>query len=700
MLKSGKLIMKQLATAMLGGLLAAIAGITVTVAQVDNHKLGNDADGADWPAIGRTFNEDHYSPLDQINDKNVGRLGLVSFTDLPPASNVSTAPLEVDGVIYFAVAYSVVYATDAKTGRVLWTYDPVVPSIAGDKLQAGWGSRGIAFWNGKVYVGTQDGRLLAVDAGTGKLVWSIVTTEPDDGRYISGPPRVFNGKVIIGHGGGDFKPTRGYVTAYDAETGKQIWRFYTVPGDPKKGFEDSAQAVAAKSWSGAWWKLGGGGTVWNAITYDPLFNQIYLGTGNAEPWNYHIRGAGDSLFTASIVALDADTGKYVWHYQVNPGETWDYDATMDIELATLPINGKERPVILHAPKDGFFYVIDRKTGKLLSAEKFVRVNWADRINLKTGRPVENPQARELSSDFVMFPGAGGGHNIQAMSFNPLTRLVYIPAREEGWVYSAEGIDPKKWVWTPGFVLSTGLSGNPPKASPPRTTSTLLAWDPLAQRPVWWVPTPGPTGGGTATTAGNLVFQGQADGKFNAYSADTGKLVWSFFAQVGILAQPISYMIDGKQYVTVVAGYGGPFPSNPVGVFGWDYNTQPRRVLTFALDGKVQLPTAQPTKFELVDEPAFKVDTKLAEHGAAVYTTHCYLCHGAGVVSGGTAPDLRASSAPLSSETFSDVVQKGALVTGGMPRFDGLSSEDIEGLRHYIRAMQRGMTVAAPIAMPR
>ena len=307
------------ALALLGlGLMTAVAAAPRAI---DNRALADEADGTNWAAFGRTFSANHYSPLAQINDGNVAKLGLAWSYDIPPVPSVFTEPLAVDGVLYFAVGLSVVHAMDAKTGKLLWQYDPEIHKTAGEKMRVSWaGVRGIAYWKGKVYTGTTEGRLIALDANTGKPIWSVQTLKDGDGRYVSGPPWIFNGKVAIGHGGADFNLVRGYVTAYDAETGKQAWRFYTVPGDPAKGFENSAMAMAAKTWTGEWWKFGGGGTVWHAMAYDPKYNRLYVGTGNGTPWNQKIRspGGGDNLFLCSIVALDADTGDYVWHYQVNP----------------------------------------------------------------------------------------------------------------------------------------------------------------------------------------------------------------------------------------------------------------------------------------------------------------------------------------------------------------------------------------------
>ena len=494
------------------GLLAAsIVAATGAVSSspgIDNVTLANEVDGTNWAAYGRSFSEQHYSPLREVNSGNVSRLGLAWSLDLSDSNFATTAPIEVDGVIYFSPGVSEVRAVDVKSGKELWRYDPEVYKVAEQKMRTAWGTRGLGFWKGKVYVGTRDGRLIAIDAQSGKPVWSVMTVEPDDHRYITGAPRVFNDKVIIGHGGGDTGATRGYVTAYDAETGRQLWRFYTVPGDPALGFENSAMEAAAKTWNGQWWKHGGGGTVWNAITYDPQFNRLYIGTGNGAPWNQKIRspGGGDNLFICSIVALDADTGQYVWHYQINPGDTWDFDASLDIELATLEIASKPRQVILHASKSGFFYVIDRATGKLISAQKFGHVTWAERIDLATGRPVESPNARLPAGEALIWPGPTGAHDWQPMSFNRETGLVYLPVIDLPGLYSDKGIDLARWRAPRNVEMSVGFNAADGDTPMNAGSSALVAWNPVQQKALWSVPTPGVQGGGTMTTAGNLVFK--------------------------------------------------------------------------------------------------------------------------------------------------------------------------------------------------
>lgn len=650
-------------------------------------------DGDNWPGFGNTYGEQHYSSLTQVNSANVRQLGLVWSLDLENG-NSATGPIAVDGVIYLATGYSIVHAIDAVSGKLLWKYDPEVPIAAGNKLRLAWGIRGLAWWNGKVIVGTHDGRLIALDAKAGKPVWTAQTLEPDDKRFISGAPRVFDGKVVIGNGGADVGPMRGYVTTFDADTGKKLWQFYTVPGNPALGFENDAMRMAAATWSGEWWKFGGGGSVWNAMSYDRETETLFLGTGNGFPWNHKIRsqGKGDNLFLCSIVALDAKTGKYKWHYQYNPGESWDYNGAMDMELAELTIEGKLRKVIMSAPKNGFFYVIDRVSGKLISAQPITKVNWASRIDLGSGRPVENPDARyPRGKPFTMWPGGlFGAHGWVPMAYNAKARLVFVPVMEMGMTYSDNGIDLNRWRPIDGHVSNAGVNIQPATAP---VSSHLLAWDPATQKEVWRADTPSLLNGGVMTTAGNLVFQGQVDGLFRSYAADSGKPLWSYQAQSAVIAPPITYRVNGKQYVTIITGNGttaamvGPLLQGR----SIDYHTQARRVLTFALGGNAQLPSAIPFQLRAAPDPAYRVDGPRERRGAQVYMDHCVACHGFDAVAQGAAPDLRGSSVPQSADAFASVVRDGALVRQGMPRFAELNEIDLAALSQFLRAKARQLS---------
>ncbi len=664
-----------------------VASVSAGAVTVDNALLADESNGEHWPAYGRTFSEQHYSPLEQINADNVDRLGLAWSLEVDGLWNMATVPIEVDGVIYFAAGYSIVHAVDVVSGKLLWKYDPKVSS---EKMRMAWGIRGLTYWNGKLYTGVQDGRLFALDAKTGELVWETLTTTPGDNRYITGAPRAFNGKIIIGHGGADFGHVRAYVTAYDAETGEQAWRWYIVPGNPADGFENAAMEMAAKTWTGEWWRFGGGGTAWNAMTYDPKYNRVYIGTGNGSPWNHQLRSpeGGDNLFLCSVVALDADTGEYVWHYQTAPGESWDFNSTMDITLSTLEIDGKTRDVLLHAPKNGFFYVIDRATGKLVSAEKFDKVTWASHVDMASGRPVENPGIRYEDGPAVTFPGSGGAHNWQPMSFSPRTGLTYIPTIRLAGFYDQGNRTPEKWDYTD--LDFSGL--DQPFTDVPKSagSSSLLAWDPVAQAEVWRVEKVGSHNGGTLATAGDLVFQPQADGQFIAHDALSGEALWSSFMGVGSVSTPISYSVNGKQYVTVLAGWsGGQMLLGSLSAqHGWVGRNHPRRVLTYVLDGDAEMPPSPPrTVVEPLIAPEFEVDPALARKGRDVYL-QCTICHGVSAVAGGYAPDLRASPIPLSFEALSAIVRDGALESVGMPNFPELSDDEIVQLQHFLREQAR------------
>jgi quinohemoprotein ethanol dehydrogenase len=649
-------------------------------------RLRDDSDGKDWPGYGRTFGEQHYSPLNEINANNVSQLGLAWFMDLG-VGNPVTVPVAVDGVLYFASGHSIVHAVDAATGKLLWIYDSKAAQLAGRRMRIAWGSRGIAYWNGKVYTGTTDGRLIAVDARSGKPVWSAVTVGKDDGRYITGAPRVFDGKVIIGDGGADTTSTRAYVTAYDAETGKQLWRFFIVPGNPADGFEDETQKMGARTWSGSWWKNGGGGHAWNAFSYDPGTDTVFVGTGNGAPSNHRVRsaGTGDNLFLCSIVALNAKTGAYKWHYQLNPGDTWDYDAVMDMHIADLTINGMPRKVIMQASKNGFLYVIDRTNGKLLSAEKFAKVTWATKIDIATGRPVETPDARFPNGQaFELWPSTSGAHSWTPSAYSPRSGLLYIPLMESGVMLNDREYSAANWKRKPGNAFDEAFDMGGGITDPLQGTSWLLAIDPATQQVKWRVQNPLPRNGGVMAS-GDLVFQGLGGAeKFNAYAAQSGKQLWSFATQAPVFSAPITYVAHGKQYVTVLVGSGtvsGFFPLPGKN----DAGSQKKRVLTFALGGKVVLPPQNMVEFRAANDPDYRPDPGLVPQGAEIYGHYCTPCHGGAAVSGGTGPDLRASSVPQSEGAFDAIVRGGTLTATGMPRFEEFDATEIAALRQYIRS---------------
>jgi quinohemoprotein ethanol dehydrogenase len=682
--------------------LGVVVACVVVGAQIrERPACAADAMNDNWTMYGRTSDEQRFSPLREINAATVGRLGLAWSLDLDrTARSLEATPLAIDGTLYFTTALSVVYAVDATTGQVKWIYDPKVWEHNPEKLQYSQGyNRGVAFGEGSIYVGAYDGRLIALDAATGAQRWIANTVEPTNSRKtITGAPRFFNGKVIIGNGGADFG-TRGYVTAYDARSGKQAWRFYTVPGNPADGFENDAMRMAAATWRGEWWRWGGGGTAWNAITFDQELNRIYIGTGNSSNYNPQQRspGGGDNLFLASIVAVDADTGKYIWHYQVNPREAWDYKATADMVLATLTIQGQQRKVLMQQPTNGFFYVIDRESGKLLSADKVGKVTWAGRIDLATGRPVEAPNIRyETNEPFTMWPSPWGTHDWQAMAFSPATGLVYVSTDQLGATFVSTAADraaaEKMTLDKPVQRFPLGATFAIAKSNDPNDgKATLLAWDPVARHARWSVKYPRMWNGGTLATAGNLVFQGTAMGWIYGYDAQTGKQLWSFNARNGIIAPPITYRVNGRQYLTVLAGYGGATPMAGALIDpGWRYGKHLPRVLTFVLDGKAAVPATPAPDFSVhpIDDPAFKIDAAAVKRGEDLWNHSCIMCHGVAAATGGPiAPDLRESQLAANFAALTAVLD-GSLKARGMPPFPAFSRDQRTDVFMYVRQLAR------------
>jgi len=649
-----------------------------------------DREPGNWMTYGRTYEEQRFSPLNQVNDRNVSQLGLAWYFDLDTQRGQEATPIVVDGVMYFTSAWSKVFALNAVSGQLLWSFDPEVPGPWAVNACCDVVNRGLAVWNGKVFFGTLDGRLIALDATTGRSLWEKLTIDRNFRYTITGAPRVVKGKVIIGNGGGEFG-VRGYVSAYDAETGNLAWRCFTVPGDPSKPFESPALARAAKTWSGEWWKLGAGGTVWNAIAYDPELDQLYIGTGNGTPWSEKIRNpkGGDNLFTCSIVALKAGTGEYVWHYQEDPADAWDFDADEDIILADLILDGHPRKVLMQAPKNGIFYVLDRSNGALISAKPFTYINWASGVDLKSGRPVETATARyEGANPSPIVPGPMGAHSWQPMSFNPVTSLAYIPVNDAGFKYKEPDSFAAKTL-APNYgidVVAAGMPQDPAikKAILGTVRGKLVAWDPVKQKAAWTVDRPGPWNGGTLTTAGNLVFEGTAGGNFEAYRADNGQKLWSFPAQTGVMAGPVTYASGGEQYVAVLAGWGGVFPLAAGEVsFASGRVRNVSRLLIFKLGGKASLPLEHALEQPSLAALPNPTSQATIRKGERLFQSYCAECHGDVAVSGGVLPDLR-GSATLTNERWFYIVLRGILQARGMVSFSKeLSHDDASAIRSYV-----------------
>ena len=658
----------------------------------------------EWMTYGGTYSEQRFSTLTQINSSNVSTLGLSWFADYETNQNQQGSPLYIDGVIYVSTARDVLYAFDAKTGKELWKYNPM---IHGERLRfyLGLVNRGIAAWRGKIFMGTLDARLVAVDAGTGKEVWSTDTVPESLGlgamsnRYsITMAPRVAKGKVFIGASGGEYG-VRGFIAAYDAETGKQVWRFWTVPGDPAKGFESPALAKAAKTWNGEWWTGGGGGTVWDSTVYDPVTDLLYVGTGNATPWNGHLRDPkmGDDLYTASIVALKPDTGEYVWHYQETPADTWDYDAVSPMMTADLVIGGQKKHVILQPSKNGFFYVLEAATGKLLSADAFTEVNWATGIDMKSGRPIVVPAARYVKQPWDLAPGVQGGHSWHPNAYSPQTGLVYIPAWEA--YFTMAGLAPgNRQRFGGGFTLGITMA---PRIAPGTlkpydregVRGRLEAWDPVARKIVWQT---APYAGGLPTsgvlaTAGNLVFMGDGSGKvLSAYDARTGSKLWSFDAHTAVFAAPITYELDGVQYLAASVGgaaQGGYFAPTHA------------RMLVFALGGKAVLPPPQPYTPPKLDPPPSTASAELISRGGALYSQYCSVCHGANGFQARTSfPNLTVTPLLWTQIGFDAVVLEGVRADRGMGSFAAdLKPEDTVAVRDYLISQANVLKTRGPAA---
>ena len=674
-------------------LAAAAQESPATQSPVDANRLQNvDQEPGSWLSHGRSYAEARQSPLTQITPDNVDRLGLAWYFDTKTMRGLEASPLVIDGSLFTTTSWSQVFAHNAATGELLWKFDPQVPRAWGVNACCDVVNRGVAAWGNAVYVGTLDGRLIALDRVTGKVLWDVVTIDTDRPYTITGAPRAVKGNIIIGNGGADFG-VRGYVSAYDAQTGELQWRFHTVPGNPNEPYESDTMRRAADTWTGdVYWKTGGGGTVWDSMAFDPELNLLYIGVGNGSPWNRWVRSplGGDNLFLSSIVALNPDTGDYVWHYQTTPGDSWDYTATQHMILADLEIAGEARKVLMQAPKNGFFYVVDRQTGELISADKYVNVTWASHVDLETGRPVLTEVADHSTSEQQTAPWALGGHNWQPMAFNSTTGLVYIPATEATQPYST-AVD---FNYRAGGYFNLGQDGPigkgfSPDGIPPRLLEVmvkkllqgaLVAWDPIAKKERFRIEHANSWNGGLLTTQSGLIFQGTGDKRFVAYNAETGEALWEVPTGTGIVAPPVSYEIDGVQYVAIMAGWGGagglalPQENNVNGT---------SRLLVYKLDGTAQHPLEDTTLSMQEAPPSRRGSDESVQHGSDLYAEFCVRCHGPTFGAGGVVQDLRYISADT-HEIFEEIVLRGAYTGLGMVSFaDVLSESDARDLQNYL-----------------
>jgi quinohemoprotein ethanol dehydrogenase len=661
--------------------------------------LNHEREPQSWLTGGRDWRQTYYSPLQDVNADNVGELGFAWHYDVDFSSTLEATPIVVDSVMYTSGNRGSVYALDAATGILRWKFEPSVATSLDSKVGYGEINRGVAVAQGKVYVGAVDGWLYALSTASGTVVWKVDTIVDRNRAYSStGAPYIAGNRVIIGNAGAEYD-ARGYVSAYDIETGKRAWRFFTVPGDPKKRFEHPELEKAARTWShSSRWEVGLGGTAWDGMAYDPELNLLYVGTGNGTPWDRNLRspGGGDNLFLASILALNPDTGRLVWHYQTVPGDTWDYTATQKMILADLTIQGRTRRTILQAPKNGFFYVLDRATGELLSAQPYTKVNWASRVDLKTGRPQETGLADFSRAPRLVQPGPNGAHQWQPMSYNPVTGLVYIPVQDIPAVFAplGETFEYKKGqanqglnrtVIPPSGKLPAGAlpAGVKLDQSIPRPKMFLRAWNPVEQRSAWEVEMTGAVDdssslrrpGGVMSTASALVFQGHIDGHFRVFDGRTGAQLRDINVGTSMMAAPMTYRIGGEQYVSIMAGVGA-FD----GYADKDYGNK-GRIVTFKLGGG-----DVPLRALVSHDAAASSDSALPPAGTleqiasgrVLYERHCAMCHAAG-----RAPDLTRMTTTTHAE-FPEILQKGTRAARGMPSFrDALTPAEVQAIHAFV-----------------
>lgn len=670
-------------------LLFLLAGCTdKKFVQADDAVLAAaEAHPGEWLTHGLNYSEDRYSLLTQINKENIQQLGLAWTTSLDSKRGLEATPLVADGVMYLTGVWSIVYALDARTGEIIWTYDPKVPPQQAEKLCCDIVNRGVALYKGMIYSGTLDGRLIALDAKSGRLNWETQTVDTTKPYSITGAPRVVDGKVIIGNGGAEFG-VRGYISAYDPANGKMLWRLYTVPGDPSKPFENKAMETAAKTWAGEWWKYGGGGTAWDAMAYDPELKLLYVGTGNGSPWDrkYRSNGTGDNLYLSSILALNPANGELAWYYQTTPGDSWDFTAAQHIILADMEIKGQKRKVLMQAPKNGFFYVLDRTNGQFISADPFVYVNWAKGVDSTTGRPIENEGVHYETVNTDISPNYNGGHNWHPMAYNPSLGLVFIPARENvsnyghdtSWIYNKRSFGTGN-----GWNLAIGTDPRNPMRYDSNTKNfprgMLIAWSPTQRKEIWRVPQTSDWNGGVLTTATDLVFQGTAEGDLIAYDGANGNQLWKMNLGGGIIAPPVSYLIGDQQYISVAVGWGGGY-----GMKNKKAPLQTGRVFTFTLNGKATMPVFNTSQSLQLPKTEFSATKEEISQGETLFWQYCGTCHVVNQGGGGLAPDLAYSQIVINPQTMLSVVKEGAYLPLGMPKFgDRLSEKNILDIRKYI-----------------
>ncbi len=660
--------------------LAALASLSgLAQAQVDSNRISNanaSGNAGQWLSHGRDYSEQRYSPLTQVTADNIDQLSLAWFADLSErGGSYETTPIVVDGRIFITAPWSKVYAFDAKTGAQLWKYDPQVPGDWAVKLCCGIVNRGVAAWEDKIIWGTLDGRLVAVKADSGEKVWEVQATDRELALSITGAPRIADGRIFIGEAGSEFHQ-RGYLAAYDVNNGQELWRWWAVPGNPELGFEQPELEWAAETWNGEWWEFGGGGTPWDGITYDPVTDLVIFGTGNGAPWPAEVRspGGGDNLFTASIVAVDAKTGEYRWHYQATPNDSWDFDNTQQLVTADLVIDGVERHVVMQAAKNGGFYVIEVATGEVLSADLFVpTANWMTGFDSEF-RPILAPEANYGAHDrgFHVVPSAGGAHSWHPMAFNPDTGYMYIPTN-----YTSFPLVAEAGARMGNQLLSINVGRRPVDPAPQLegAGSYLLAWDPVARQPAWEQRLGG-SRAGLLTTAGNLVFQGTDNQTFSAFRADDGEHVWVADTLAGIVGGAASYEVDGEQYIAVVAG------QNVRGASYWAPNNA--RLLVYKLGGNAVLPEPLTFTPPVLNPPANFGDEALLARGETHYNENCASCHGNNGRVSSLFPDLRYAAALNSPELFKAIVIDGILQSNGMVSFrDALNDQDAEAVRAYV-----------------